>query len=144
MERREFIHTLERAALGACVALPLFASGCASANYVQGIVDGGTVRVPLTSLAADGTALVEVPGIDLPLYVRRTAPGRAVALSTRCMHRGCQVEPEPDRLACPCHGSEYSLEGAVLKGPTERPLTRFGVVETAEALVISLAPVGAS
>ena len=80
--------------------------------------------------------------MDLPLYLRRTAPGRAVALSTRCGHRGCQVEPEADRLACPCHGSEYTLEGAILKGPTERPLIRFNVIEVAGALVIDLTPVG--
>lgn len=140
MERREFIHTLERAALGACVGVPLFAGACANLNYVHGQVDGRVVRIPLASLAADGTATVEVAGLDLPVHVRRTAPGRTVALSTRCMHRGCQVEPEVDRFSCPCHGSEYSLEGAVLKGPTQRPLIRFDATETADALLIDLTP----
>jgi len=54
------------------------------------------------------------------------------------MHRGCQVEPVADRLVCPCHGSEYTRAGAVLKGPTQRPLRRFPVTVEADAIVIEL------
>jgi Rieske Fe-S protein len=48
------------------------------------------------------------------------------------------VDPEIDRLVCPCHGSEYSLEGAVLKGPTQRALDRFPVREVGQSLVIDV------
>ena len=144
MRRREFLHRVERAALGACAVaagagLP-FAAGCASVPYVRGDLRDGALHLPLSSLAADGTALVEAPGMDLPLFVRRNSAGDTVALSTRCMHRGCQVEPEPERLVCPCHGSEYALDGRVLRGPTQRPLVRFAVREAGDALVISLTP----
>jgi cytochrome b6-f complex iron-sulfur subunit len=135
MDRRSFI---QRTALGACVALPVIAGACASMQYVPGELRDGAVYVPLDRLAPDGTALVEVPGMDLPLFVRRRAPGDAIALSTRCKHRGCQVEPEADRFVCPCHGSEYTLDGAVLKGPTQRPLDRFTVREAGTSLAIDL------
>lgn len=49
------------------------------------------------------------------------------ALSVVCTHLGCPVDVVRDRFACPCHGSLYSASGAVLKGPTERPLERVGV-----------------
>jgi cytochrome b6-f complex iron-sulfur subunit len=48
------------------------------------------------------------------------------------MHRGCTVEPAEDRLVCPCHGSEYTAEGEVLKGPTQRALISYGVESDAE------------
>ncbi len=145
MERREFLQRFERTALGACAlaastSLPFVMGACASLPTVRGELRDGAVLLPLASLAADGTALVAVPGMDLPLFVRRIGVGKAIALSTRCMHRGCEVEPEAERLVCPCHGSEYTLDGAVLKGPTTRPLARFAVTETGEALVISLTP----
>jgi Rieske Fe-S protein len=135
---------MDRRAFLACAALPVIAGACASLNYVPGDLRDGAVYVPLARLAPDGTALVEVPGMDLPLFVRRTGPDAAIALSTRCQHRGCQVDPEADRLVCPCHGSEYALDGAVLKGPTQRPLERFPVREFGASLVIDLTTRGAA
>ncbi len=144
LARREFLQRANRAALGACVlgALPAIAGGCATTAYVRGELVDGLVRLPLSALDGEGRALVEVPGLDLPIFVRRVSGSAPVALSTRCMHRGCEVEPAPDRLVCPCHGSEYDLAGAVLQGPTELPLERFVVRETADGLVIDLATRG--
>lgn len=142
--RREFLQRAQRAAMSACLlgALPVGASGCASVAYVRGEVRDGLVRVPLSALDADGRALVEVPGLDLPIFVRRSGGAAPTALSTRCMHRGCEVEPVDDRLVCPCHGSEYSLTGAVLQGPTQLPLEPFVVREVDGFLVIDLATRG--
>jgi cytochrome b6-f complex iron-sulfur subunit len=140
LPRREFIHRAQRVAMGACAigAFPALSLGCASAPLVRAQTEGGMARVPFTSLDADGRALVEVQGLDLPVFVRRVAGAPPVALSTRCMHRGCEVEPSTDRLVCPCHGSEYDLNGAVLQGPTQLPLERFRVRESADALLIEL------
>lgn len=140
--RREFLQRAQRAALSACVlgALPALSTACASVPLVSAVGVDGVVRVPFTSLDAAGRALVEVPGHDLPIFVRRVAGDAPVALSTRCMHRGCEVDPSADRLVCPCHGSEYDLQGAVLHGPTTLPLQRFTARETADAIVIELAP----
>ncbi len=44
-------------------------------------------------------------------------------LSTRCSHLGCKInELENGKLVCPCHGSEYDLNGKVLKGPAFKNL----------------------
>jgi cytochrome b6-f complex iron-sulfur subunit len=56
------------------------------------------------------------------------------------MHRGCQVEPVADHLVCPCHGSEYTNTGEVLRGPTERPLRDLPVVVDGDRLLIDLPP----
>jgi len=48
---------------------------------------------------------------------------KAVVLSSHCSHLGCKINrTEMDRLVCPCHGSEYDLNGKVLKGPAYKNL----------------------
>ena len=140
LARREFLQHAQRTALGACVlgALPTLVAGCASVPLLNVEARDGMIRVPYASLDADGRALVEVSGLDLPIFVRRVTGQPPVALSTRCMHRGCEVEPATDRLVCPCHGSEYDLHGAVLHGPTTLPLQKFVARETADGIVIEL------
>ena len=46
------------------------------------------------------------------------------ALSARCTHLGCTVTVAEDgrSLICPCHGSEYDLDGTVRRGPAKHPL----------------------
>jgi len=44
-------------------------------------------------------------------------------LSSHCTHLGCKINKiENGRLICPCHGSEYDLEGKVIKGPAYKNL----------------------
>ncbi len=46
--------------------------------------------------------------------------------SARCSHLGCTINRfENNRLICPCHGSEYSVDGKVSKGPSSRPLKKL-------------------
>lgn len=43
--------------------------------------------------------------------------------SAHCTHLGCIIDQtEGDRLVCPCHGSEYDLNGNVVKGPAYKNL----------------------
>jgi cytochrome b6-f complex iron-sulfur subunit len=56
-------------------------------------------------------------------------PTGFLALSHDCTHSQCQVDflPEHGVIACPCHGSQFSVTGAVLTGPAIRPLERYTV-----------------
>lgn len=46
--------------------------------------------------------------------------------SSHCTHLGCTINKmEEGRLVCPCHGSEFDLEGHALKGPAYRPLKKI-------------------
>jgi Rieske Fe-S protein len=47
------------------------------------------------------------------------------ALSARCPHLGCQLayHSMESRFKCPCHGSQFSLKGDLLKGPARKEMT---------------------
>jgi Rieske Fe-S protein len=48
------------------------------------------------------------------------------AVSVRCTHLGCDVRFNFAERSwdCPCHGSRFDVDGAVLEGPAVDPLER--------------------
>jgi glycine/D-amino acid oxidase-like deaminating enzyme/nitrite reductase/ring-hydroxylating ferredoxin subunit len=67
-------------------------------------------------------ALVELGGQTVA--VARDEGGRCHFLSPTCTHLGCTVgwNALARSWDCPCHGSRFAVDGAVLAGPAERPL----------------------
>jgi Rieske Fe-S protein len=103
--------------------------GCAATGVYQGRLEAGRVQVRLDELppefAEKAHALVRVAGLDHPILIHRTEEGAFQALSARCTHLGCQVRPSRGGLVCPCHGSSFSWEGEVLRGPAQKALARY-------------------
>lgn len=60
-------------------------------------------------------------------YLVRLDDGGLLAMYRRCTHLGCSVpfDPASGRFVCPCHGSEFTMEGDVLNAPASRPLDLF-------------------
>ena len=49
--------------------------------------------------------------------------GKFTVLSSHCTHLGCKISKlKNKRLICPCHGSQYNLEGKAVKGPAHKNL----------------------
>ena len=63
------------------------------------------------------------------------------AVSAICTHLGCTVNhTSDDHYACPCHGSRFNSNGAVIGGPAPKPLQWFLVSLTRDGrLMIDLA-----
>ncbi|KZL48124.1 UDP-galactopyranose mutase [Nodularia spumigena CENA596] len=52
------------------------------------------------------------------------------AISLTCTHQGCTVKAAADgNFHCPCHGAVFAADGKVLKGPAERDLPKFEIVQ---------------
>jgi len=64
-----------------------------------------------------------VTNVEHRAYVMRLADGFR-ALSSVCTHLGCITRYQPDLniIACPCHGSKFTVNGDVIAGPAPRPL----------------------
>jgi nitrite reductase/ring-hydroxylating ferredoxin subunit len=75
-------------------------------------------RVSLPESLPAGEAFVP-PGRSVALF--RDAEG-IYAISTVCTHLGCIVKPTGQGFDCPCHGSRFAPDGAVVKGPAPAPL----------------------
>lgn len=62
-------------------------------------------------------------------WVVKTADGKVLAFSPICTHLGCAYHWDAGKgeFLCPCHGSEFSIDGAVISGPAPRPLDRFEI-----------------
>jgi cytochrome b6-f complex iron-sulfur subunit len=65
---------------------------------------------------------------DQKVYLVRTVAG-FFAMSAVCTHLGCitQWHPEADLIECPCHGSRFKRNGAVVHGPAPRALPHFSL-----------------
>jgi cytochrome b6-f complex iron-sulfur subunit len=131
--RRKMLGTL---GLGALTAMGL---GAAFAGYqfLEPSVlyeEDARVAIGRPEDISPGTVLV------LPkhkMYVIRS-PAGFFALSSVCTHLGCMTRyvPENRQLACPCHGSRFSLEGKVTAGPAPRPLRRLTMTLERGVLVV--------
>ena len=57
------------------------------------------------------------------------APRGFYAETMICQHLGCITawHPEDNLIECPCHGSEYKRDGAIVRGPTPSPLPHFAM-----------------
>ena len=72
---------------------------------------------------------------DIPAVLLHTEAGFS-ALSLACTHLGCTLEQHPDGFTCPCHGSRFSVDGTVSRGPAGLPLASLQVEQTAEGRLI--------
>lgn len=75
--------------------------------------------------------------------VRPEAGNDVIAFAPQCTHLGCAYhwEAQDKAFVCPCHNSEFAMDGKVLGGPAPRPLDRYEVkVEDGRVKIGSLEP----
>ncbi len=126
--RRDFL-----VAFGAgCAALAVgWLPGCATVPVYRGNVRDGSLSLSEAEFATtsgDQNALViRAPQMESAVILLRLPDASYRALSAVCTHQGCEVRPGSNGLRCPCHGSAFSLEGEVLRGPAKKPLPVYPV-----------------
>jgi Rieske Fe-S protein len=85
-----------------------------------------------------GFTVIQPPETDCPLVVVRKDATTAVAFDAHCTHQQCIVNPDVanNRLACPCHGSTFDLNGNVINPPATRPLSMLPATVEADGIKI--------
>jgi menaquinol-cytochrome c reductase iron-sulfur subunit len=87
---------------------------------LDALPEGRPVRASVVAERMDAWTRQPAAPLGAVWLVRR---GDAVAaFSATCPHLGCSVDGGANGFACPCHGSAFSLEGAVRGGPAPRGL----------------------
>lgn len=130
MNRRQFLGAAAGAAgFGGLVTISACGDGEVTGPFAE--LPSGPVQIVVGSqpgLATVGV-LVKVP--EKAIAVKRTGSDTFDAFSMVCTHQGCQtsVAASGSRLDCPCHGSRFDANGAVINGPTSgediAPLPKF-------------------
>ncbi|MGQ9350912.1 QcrA and Rieske domain-containing protein [Mycolicibacterium gilvum] len=70
------------------------------------------------------------------VVVTQPVAGEFKAFSAVCTHTGCLLNKVADgTIDCPCHGSRFSLDGAVVNGPAEKPLQPVAVRVQGDSIV---------
>ena len=123
------------AALLGCVAKSSLSMGSATSCTGGLCLDlGASANAPLQTV---GGAVLVTSARD-SIAVVRTSDTQIAALSAICTHEGClnEYDPSAHSLDCPCHGSSFSLTGAVLAGPARTPLRTYSATLSGQTITI--------
>ena len=76
--------------------------------------------------------------VNSGIYIIHSQEG-FFSLSAVCTHLGCLTtwQPEINMITCPCHGSKFNRDGAIVEGPAPKPLPwlRMWVNDDGELMV---------
>jgi cytochrome b6-f complex iron-sulfur subunit len=139
MTRRDLI---QKIVLGGTtlLILPATINSCSKDEDTVGITGSKKITIDLTNAiysalnSAGGTVVVQ------KIIVANTGNDVFVALDSECTHQGCTIlyNLGSNNFPCPCHGSLYSLTGAVINGPAIVALKSYPVSKSGNILTISL------
>jgi cytochrome b6-f complex iron-sulfur subunit len=93
---------------------------------------------PLSSVG--GWIRFDIPSGDTLIVIRQSTTA-VVTLSDVCTHQGCLVayNASAGNLQCPCHGSQFSVVGTVLRGPAVNPLHAYATTYDSATDTITIA-----
>jgi nitrite reductase/ring-hydroxylating ferredoxin subunit len=104
--------------------------------------EGAKAAIPLAKLpmldSTGGSVVIKVKD-KLLLLVRDSATSMR-AFNPVCTHRHCIVAYHrgEQRIKCPCHGSQFDLDGHVVKGPAPRPLDAYPAALSGGQVIVTL------
>jgi Rieske Fe-S protein len=114
------------------------AASSASSAPAPAPAASGSSGAPAPPAALAKTADVPVgSGVILDdIVLTQPTAGVFKGFSSVCTHAGCKVSKiEDGTIDCPCHGSKFSLEGAVVQGPAKDPLEAKAVSVQGDSIV---------
>jgi Rieske Fe-S protein len=133
--RRRFLKWLATTLAGTRLAETDWFGKVLGDAQLQASSDLGLFRVKFadfTALRSDnGSVRLRVTGMPttFPEIVVTRLPGpQFFAVTSRCTHQGCTVgtfSATSGFMQCPCHGSRFRADGAVVRGPATRPLQGY-------------------
>lgn len=133
LSRRNFIR--QATVLGACSCCLGALSVIESCTTTSGIAatekaiveTPGQISILKSAVAGQSYLKLSSSKFKEPIFLNTNADGSYTAVLMRCTHKGCGLGAQQGVFVCPCHGSEFDLDGHVLKGPAKTDLQSFEV-----------------
>ncbi|WP_431972201.1 Rieske (2Fe-2S) protein [Nocardia sp. bgisy134] len=124
--------TLDRRTVMAGAGALAAAATALAACGARGENESAAAPAPTPAAQSGGTTVLAKTA-DVPVgggviagdtVVTQPSAGVFVGLDSTCTHAGCRIaEVAGGTVNCRCHGSKFGLDGSVVAGPAQRPLT---------------------
>lgn len=145
MDRRKFIRSCLYTAVGAPIAVT-FLQSCEGIYYATTARKSRELIVAKTEfrkVKKNKTlhrkfVLVKADELAFPICLHKRSEDEYMAVLLECTHRGCELNVGGGIYSCPCHGSEFTLQGKVIEGPAIRDLKTFTTHTDHENIYINL------
>ena len=145
MQRREFLKGSCRICLlgaaGFAVALEACSpkAGAATSTNSSIIVKDKIATVPLINLKENKAInIISINKYPYEIAIEKNKEGKYKALLLMCTHYENQLTPTGNGYTCSAHGSTFTNDGKVTKGPAEEPLKELKTTLTENNLMIQL------
>ncbi len=118
-----------------------------TAGVVAACGDGGDKAAAgsdTSKTSASGGAIAKTADVPVgsgvivdDVVITQPSEGDFKGFSAKCTHKGCTVNKVADgTIDCPCHGSKFSLDGSVVKGPAAKPLDSKAIAVQGDSIVL--------
>jgi cytochrome b6-f complex iron-sulfur subunit len=144
MKRRKFIKSCCYSTIGITLAGSILQS-CGSIYYASVSRNANRLVIAKSEfweLKKDkkvyrSFVLIKTEDSEFPICIYNIKEDSYVASLLKCTHRGCELNVGGGIYSCPCHGSEFSVQGDVLEGPAEDKLKTFKIETDNENIYLS-------
>jgi Rieske Fe-S protein len=133
ISRRDFIkQTSILSACACCFGAVTLLDSCSTPGNIstteKAIIETPTqITVLKTAFNNQSYIKLSTGKFNDPIFLNTNADGTYTAVLMNCSHKHCSLGASQGKFVCPCHGSEFDLEGHVLKGPAKTDLQTFQV-----------------
>lgn len=126
MERRKFLKCSGTACAGlilnAVIGVGVLSSCGVSSAMIKTQSVNGKVTLLLSELQDNKFKIIRVSGADYDIGVQKLDDASYRVLLLLCPHANQPLTKTGDGFLCTLHGSRFSADGAVTKGPSSEPV----------------------
>lgn len=137
--RREFVKGMAGATTALCcgVGVTSFFESCASVAQIQLPIIDSSIRLETSAFQDKSYVVINNTRLPAPIHILKEDDTYQASLML-CTHRQCELNVTGTFLTCPCHGSEFSNKGKLLKGPADQDLKHFKLRTEGTTIIIDL------
>ena len=129
MKRRQFLNDTSKAVgLLCCIPAVLSIDSCVSMSRISFEQTEKELIVLKSDISGMSSVVLDNNKLAFPVLLEKGEKGVS-ALLMCCTHKQCSLKKTGQLLLCPCHRSEFDIQGKVLKGPAIKDLQKLVVKE---------------